>query len=183
MKSHLILLSSLCAALACSCASKIDAPKGKSKGYSSARFVKSDATTAPQGLEDSPVVNQMVKDAISSEFSKNGVPVGGSGSDLIIAFMLVRQETSMTTMNTDHFGHGRDAGAILEKAHDRGVIENKSPDDFKSGAILIDVLDARSNELVFRNFAKRSITEGISDDMRKQRIAAVVAEALAPFFK
>ena len=86
-------------------------------------------------------------------------------------------------MNTDHFGYGRDAIKILEKAHDRGVVENKSPDEFEAGAVVIDLLDARTNELVYRSFAKRDIIEGISDSDRERRIGEAVAEALAPFFR
>ena len=166
----------------CSCSS-IDAPKGDSKGYQSARFVQTSAATEPQGPEDSPVVNRMVQDAIAAEFTKRGILFGEPASDLIVAYMLLRQETSSTTMNTDHFGHGRDAEAILEKAHEKGVIDNKSPEDFKTGAVLIDVLDARSNELVYRSFAKRAMIEGISGAQREERIKGAVAEALAPFFK
>ncbi|MFT4548981.1 MAG: hypothetical protein ACI8XO_000635 [Verrucomicrobiales bacterium] len=182
MKITQLLFASILAAFACSCSS-IDKPKGNSKGFQSARFVKTTSTTTPQGLEDTPAVNKIVQDAITSEFSKRGMTVGDAGADVIIAYMLIRQDTSATTMNPDHFGYGRDAEAILERAHERGTIENKSPDAFEAGAIVIDILDARSNELVFRNFAKRSVIEGISEEAREQRIASAVAEAMAPFFK
>jgi hypothetical protein len=182
MKTVQIALSTLVAVIACSCSS-IDTPKGSSDGYRSARFVQRSATTAPQGLEDSEAVNKMVQDAIASEFAKNGIPMNRADADLIIAYMLIRQDASSTTMNADHFGYGRDPAAILERAHEKGVVKNKSPELFEAGAVLIDVLDATSNELVFRNFAKRSVIEGASGAERQRRIQAAVTEALAPFFK
>ena len=183
MKTRLVLLS-LCAALACSCSSNsIETPKGKAEGYQSARLVRATATTVPQGWEDSPEFNQWVQQAIGAEFSKQGLAFGSPDADLIVAYMLLHQATSSTTMNTDYFGHGRDAGAILEKAHERGVIDNQSPDEFEQGAIVIDVLDARTNELVFRNFATRSAIEGVTDAQRQQRVNSAVAETLAPFFR
>ena len=184
MKTTQLLLASLITALVCSCSSsKIDMPSGNSKGYTSARLIKTSTTTPEQGLEDSESVNRMVQQALASEFRKRGLAVGEANADLLVAYMLIHQTTSSTTMNNDHFGYGRDAEKILSRAHEQGVIKSTSPEEFEQGAIVIDLLDARSNELVFRNYAKRSITEGISDEVRQQRINGIVAEAVAPFFK
>ena len=48
---------------------------------------------------------------------------------------------------------------------------------------MIDVIDARTNKLVYRNYYKSDIAQGTSDAVRSQRINAGVAQALAPFFK
>ena len=172
----------LIAAFVCGCSS-VDMPKGTDKGYESARFVKASSATLPYGLEDSPVVNGMVQDAIATQFRGKGFTFGGPSADLIVAYMLIRQTNSSTAMNADHFGHGRDVDAIVGRAHDKGVIKNKSPDEFEAGAVVIDILDARSNELVYRNFAKREVIDVVSDEARRQRIDGAVREALAPFFK
>jgi len=68
-------------------------------------------------------------------------------------------------------------------AQKRGVINNKRPDDFLRGAIVIDVLDARTNKLVFRNYAVRPVTVGVDTATRQARINSAVSQALAPFFK
>jgi hypothetical protein len=120
---------------------------------------------------------------IAREFAANGVPVTGGSADLIIAYMLIRQNSVATTMNNDYFGNGRNPMAILEEAHERGVIKNTSPNDFRRGAILIDVLDARTNKLVFRNHVVRPVVTGLDPASRQSRIDAAVSQALAPFFK
>jgi hypothetical protein len=55
--------------------------------------------------------------------------------------------------------------------------------DFLRGAIVIDVLAARTNKLVFRNYAVRPITGGGDAAMRQARIDSTVSQALAPLFK
>ena len=159
---------------------------GTSRGYQSARFVETQRAqrpASPGALEDDPEFNAAVRSSIARKFSSQGIPVTQGSADLIIAYMLLRQNSVATTMNSDYFGRGRDAMAILDEAHKRGVVVNRSPDDFLRGAVLIDVLDARTNKLVFRNIAVRPVTEGVAPAVRQQRLDAAVAEALQPFFK
>ena len=185
---HISKLSSLAivALTICSCSPTIEKAKGTSRGYQSARFVETkrpDRAPSATALEDDPAFNAAVKNAIKRQFDANKVPVTGGSADLIIAYMLLRQNAVATTMNNDYFGNGRDPMAILEEAHKRGVINNKRPDDFLRGAIVIDVLDARTNKLVFRNYAVRPVTAGVDAATRQARINSVVSQALAPFFK
>lgn len=178
------LLLILCVALV-GCQT-IEQPKGSSAGYRSARFVaakKNPFAANSTSLERSAEVNQMVQTAITSAFKANGIPVVQGDADLIIAYLLMRQGNVSTSLAQDYFGHGRDASAIMDEAHRRGVIESKRPDTFDDGGIVIDLLDARTNKLVFRNYARKAIIEGISPDERQQRINAAVNQALAPFFR
>ena len=170
----------------CSCTPAVEKAKGTSRGYQSARFVETkrpDRTASATAPEDDPAFNAAVRRAITREFDANKVPVTGGSADLIIAYMLLRQNSVATTMNNDYFGNGRNPMAILEEAHKRGVINNKRPDDFLRGAIVIDVLDARTNKLVFRNYAVRPVTVGVDTATRQARIDSTVSQALAPFFK
>ncbi len=169
----------------CSCASTVGQPTGTSRGYHSARFVQTSRPARPASataLEDDPDFNAAVRRAITREFDAHGVPVTGGSADLIVAYMLIRQNSVATTMNDDYFGNGRNAPAILEEAHTRGVIKNRRPDDFLNGAIVIDVLDARTNKLVFRNYAVRPVTKGLDASARQSRIDSAVSQSLSPFF-
>ncbi|MGI9241482.1 MAG: DUF4136 domain-containing protein [Verrucomicrobiales bacterium] len=183
MKTAHILLASLCAALACSCSSNsVDMPSGSSKGYTSARFVSSIATDSTDPESPTASASKMVEEAISAEFAKQGIKVGDPDADLIIAFVLIRQGSSATSMDVAHFGSGRDAEAILDEAHQKGVIDKESVDSLETGAVVIDLLDVPTNKLVSRTFAKRALVDGITDSARRQMINSAVAEALAPFF-
>ena len=184
MKTVHFLLASLCAALACSCSSNsVDMPSGTSKGYTSARFVSSTESNTMD--PDNPVgsASKLVEEAITSEFAKQGIKVGDPDADLIIAYVLIRQGSSATSMDVAHFGSGRDAEAILDEAHQKGVIDKESVDGLETGAVVIDLLDVPTNKLVSRTFAKRALVDGISESARRQMIDSAVAEALAPFFR
>ena len=84
----------------------------------------------------------------------------------------------------DYFGYGRDPEKILEAAHDEGVVKNDSPDARRRGALVVDVMDARTGKLVFRNYAVRGIAPaGTPTSVRDQRLREAVAEAIGPFFR
>ena len=184
MKLVQILSSALLAILITSCSS-IEMPKGKqSRGnYQSARLVK---TRSGVGASDTARVtnaNTSVHQAIESQFKSHNLAFGNPNAELIVAYMLIGQTNGATTMNIDYFGSGRDPQAILDEAHQRGAIDNKRPDAFKSGALVVDIIDARTNKLVFRNFTRRDILEGAQPSQQDARIKAAVAEVLAPFFR
>ena len=181
MKS--ILSTIFITGLLASC-STIDQPDGSSKGYLAARFaVTPNSSPSGPGLEDSPEVNGVIQEAIGKQFQSHGISFGSSETQLIVAYMLIRQDNVSTTMNNDYFGYGRDSIAILDEAHERGVIKNKRPDEFEAGAIVIDILDAKDNQLIYRHFAKRDLLEGADTATRNARINEAVAEALEPFFR
>ncbi len=162
--------------------SSIDMPQGSSEGYSTARFVKTSYATQTGDLEDSPEVHQAIQGAIKSQFGVHGIAFGQPTAQLIVTYMLIRQSNVSTTINRDYFGQGRDASEIMDEAHRRGVIENKRPDEFDAGAIVIDILDASTNELVFRNFATGDVMENLDPAARQVRVNTIVREILEPFF-
>jgi len=168
------------------CSSSVDMPKGTSKNYHSVRLVSPGGMVkaAPDFLPELPKVNRMVQKSLAGEFKAHGMSVGGGGADLVVGYLLIVQNNGATTALDDYFGYGRSVDEIVDEAHKRGVLgKNPRPDAYVAGAIVVDVLDARTNKLVFRNFAKRDIARNISDSARQQRIDAAVKQALAPFFK
>ena len=162
---------------------KVDLPQGKSKGYQSARLVQTGPPSSAEGFEGAAAANAMVQNAIRSNFEANGLSFGDQNADLIVAYLIILQNPASTAMDADYFGYGRDSDAILEEAHERGVIENKRPDAFESGAVVIDILNAKTNQLIYRNFASRNVIENVSAEQRRQRINGAVSEALAKFFR
>ena len=72
---------------------------------------------------------------------------------------------------------------IAERAHLKGVIESRRSDFFRQTGIVVEVIDARRNKLVYRNFAKGDVIKGISDSARAQRINEAVTRAIMPLFQ
>lgn len=180
MKFTSLLVAPLIFALA-ACGPSVDMPTGKSKGYTSGRLVQ--GTKKPSFAEVDTSTNRMIQKALANSFRSNGLEVGNSNADLIVGYLLIIQDNASTLLIDDYFGYGRDAEHIADVAHVRGVVENERPDRFERGAIVIDVMDAKTNKLVYRNFAKRDIHRGLSDSARQQRIQEAVNEAMQNFFR
>jgi hypothetical protein len=181
---HLIgLLSFTALAFFASCSTHVDMPKGTSKGYNSARLIQRSphlpAITNPTEKQ----VHGMIQRSLAKQFTSRGMAYGKGDADLIVAYMVIYQESGMTADFRDYFGYGRDVDQIAEVAHDRGVLDNKRPDFFRQAGILIDVIDARTNKLVYRHLTKGDVVAGASPSNRAAGIDAAVAGALAGFFQ
>jgi hypothetical protein len=166
-----------------SCSTSVDMPKGTSKGYHSARLTVRDPNAPAITDATEKQVHGMIQKSIAGQFTSKGMAYGGGNADLVIAYMVIYQEPGMTARYDQFFGYGRDADQIADVAHTRGALENQRPDYFRQAGVVIDVIDARTNKLVYRNFAKGDVIKGASAGTRAARIDAAVAQTLAPFFK
>lgn len=169
--------------LLASCSSSIDMPRGTSKGFSSARIIQRNSNTPPITDSTEKQIHGMIQRSLAKQFTSHNMTFGKGNTDLIVAYMVIYQENGMTADFRDYFGYGRDADEVARVAHNRGVLDNKRPDDYRQAGILIDVIDARTNKLVYRNLAKGDVVRGASASTRSARIDAAVAQALAEFFR
>lgn len=181
-----IKLRIIATAFAClgfvSCVPNVDMPKGTSKGYTSARLIQRDPAAPAITNTTERQVHGMIQKSLAKSFSSKGLAYGKGDADLVVAYMVIYQEPGMTANYSDFFGYGRDAAEIATIAHVRGVEKNKRADYFQQAGILIDVVDARTNKLVYRNLAKGDVVKDISPSARAARIDAAVAGALDDFF-
>ncbi len=177
------LIALLAAGFLASCSTGVDMPKGSSKGYQSARLVERDLKARAITDATEKQVHGMVQKSIAGRFAAKGLSYGKPGADLAVAYLVIYQEPGMTATYDDYFGYGRDSGAISDLAHTRGALDSQRPDFFRQAGIVIDVIDTKTNKLVYRNFAKGDVIKGASPSTRAARIDAAVAQALAPFFK
>lgn len=96
--------------------------------------------------------------------------------------ILVRDNFSIAAID-DYFGHGKNVDAVVNQARIKGVLDNPLPDESKAGTIVIDVMDTRTNKLIYRNLPSRDTSDGISNSARAERINQAVTEALAGFYR
>lgn len=178
MKRWMIWLAVACL---CGCSS-IDMPSGTSKGYSSARFIQ----PKPQpfaAADPSAELNLRIQQSIAKEFEAHGLAVAAGDADLVIAYLVILQDNVMTTRLDDYYGYGQDAADIMDEAHKRGVVQNSRREAFARGAIVIDLVDAKSGRLVYRDYAVRDVWANVSEEDRQARIEEAVRQALAGFFR
>jgi hypothetical protein len=163
------------------CSPSIDMPKGSVKGYNSARLIKRDSTDTNLSAKEK-TVHRMIQKSINNQFTRHGKSFGNANADLIAAYLVIFQNNGMTTSYNEYFGYGRDVDHIVDVAHMKGVIKEVRPDSFERAGLLVDIIDAKSNKLVYRNIFVGDIVRGGSDAQRSQRINAAVNQALSPFF-
>jgi hypothetical protein len=165
------------------CGPGVDMPQGTSKSYTSARLIQRNPNGPAISNPTEIQVHGMIQNSISKQFTAKGMTYGRANADLIAAYLVIYQEPGMTARYENYFGYGRDTDAISDLAHTRGALENKHPDFFRQAGIVIDLIDSRTNKLVYRNFAKGDVIKGASAGTRAARIDAAVAQALAGFFR
>jgi hypothetical protein len=165
------------------CGPGVDMPKGTSKGYASARLTQRNPNLPAVSNPTQRSIHGMIQNSLRKQFSAKGLAYGAGSADLVVAYLVIYQEPGMTTSHEEFFGYGRPADAITDRAHERGVIESKRPDFFRRAGIVIDVIDSKTNKLVYRNFAAGDVASGVSDKTRAGRIDAAVAQALTGFFR
>ena len=165
-----------------SCAT-VDMPQGTGEGYSSVRFVRIDPHVGTDFAESSDQVNDLIQHAITDTFQGQGFEVGTPDADLIVGFLLLIQDNVSTTTIGKHFGYSDDKDKLAALAHKRGVVKGKHAEYYHAGAVVIDLIDAKTNELIYRNFAKRDILRDVTDEQRITRINDAVQEVLEGFFQ
>jgi hypothetical protein len=165
------------------CSPGVDMPKGTRKGYESARIVQRDPAAPAITDATERQVHNLIQNSIGRQFTANRMRFGDGDADLVVAYLVIYQEPGMTASYEQYFGYGRDASQIANIAHTRGAINSKRPEFFRQAGILIDVIDARTNKLVFRNFVKGDVIAGASFADRATRVDSAVAQAMQPFFR
>lgn len=165
---------------ACSTAGSVDLPKGSSKGYSSFRFYR-DAPSNPNFLDREDVVNDIIKDALTQELGASGLKRSSEGAELVVAYLIVTQDLAVSTAMSDYYINS--PSEILSIAHKRFQKKNNLPYNYEHGALVIDIIDTNTGDLIYRNYAKREVEADFNENERNEMVRSAVTEAMAAFLK
>lgn len=185
MKQIRLLPAVIAAFTLAACTTSVEMPKGSSEGYASARFFVVGGEVSLTFVDTGATVNESIQSAIRESFESHGIPVRNTSTedaDLVIGYLLLTQDADTTASVDKYFGYGPSSD-LVDLAHERGVLDKDNPGPYKRGAIVIDILDTKTNTLVYRNAAVGDIKDGISNEERSKRIKAAVDEALSDFFE
>lgn len=167
------LTTLLCAG--CSTPTKVDHGPIKAATFS---FISTAGRPQPAYADQRAEAHKLIQQAITANLSAHGVAQVPTGGDVTVAYLIIVGNNATTSSINDYFGYGRDVGALDDIAHEK-YTQNKNPNYFEAGTILIDILDARTNKLLKRNHASRPLLANPSADVRAARIQEAVNEALA----
>ena len=159
----------------------VEQPKGSAHGYKSARLVR--PKSVPTFANPDDRANHAIQSALASTFRSKGFAVDPANADLSVAYLIVLQDNVSTRLIDDYFGFGRSSMQIAEIAHDRGVIRNNRADYYQAGTVVIDIIDNKTGKLVYRDYATRDVTGGLSDAQLQAHANSAVQQALAKFFR
>jgi hypothetical protein len=176
MKMKLLLTLTVSGLVLAGCSStstKVDTGSISARSFS---FVNR-AGPPPTYAEGRERVHTMVQEAITKNLATKGVGKVPTGGDVTVSYLLIVGNNATTTSINDYFGYGESAAALQEKAH-KAYTENKNPNYFEAGTLVIDIVDAKSFKLLKRGYATRPILRNVSDDARVARIQEVVDEIL-----
>ena len=179
MKHVSMLLAVLVAGLVFTgCAStptRVSTGKIKAKTFT---YVDLKGRPTPEFAEKRAPVHAMIQAAIDAGLAAKGLAKVDENADVYVAYLLIVNNNTSTASVNDYFGHGRDSSGLVEKAHEKLTIESKDPNAFEEGTLVIDLIDGRTHELIWRNFVIRGLHRDATDEVRQQRINDAVAEAL-----
>ena len=176
MKYTLSLMLAFATLLSAGCSTPTKVDRGPIKA-STFSFVNVAGRPQPAYADQRAEVNKLIQDAITTNLAGHGVTHVQSGGDVTVAYLIIAGNNATTTSINDYFGYGRDVGALGDIAHEK-YTQNKNPNYFEAGTILIDIIDARTNELLKRNYATRPLLANPTTEVRAARIQEAVNEAL-----
>jgi Domain of unknown function (DUF4136) len=141
-------------------------------------FVNGGISLTPPAVDRRDTVHQQIQAAIIKSLAAKGSNRTNETGDVIVAYMIVLGNNVSTEAITTYFGSGRDAGALHHQAH-AAYTGNLNPDHFAAGTLLIDVIDAKTYELRYRDFAVQPAMWQATTEERAGHIQAAVDAALA----
>jgi hypothetical protein len=132
----------------------------------------------PDYAEKRNQIHRLIQTAITTNLTAKGLSRAPVGGDVFLAYLVILGDNVSTTDVNDYFGYGRDSDALLDKAHEKFAIESKNPNHFVAGTLVIDVIDAKTYKLLYRNYAVRQVLRNVPDDVRAGRIQEAVDAVL-----
>jgi hypothetical protein len=175
MKSTTLLLAVGALALA-SCSST---PTTVDSGPIHARtFSFVNPGTRPDYADNTEAVHQMIQAAITKNLAAKGVSKVDSGGDVTVAYLVIVGNNVSTTAVGDYFSQSEDATALQDELS-KAYTNNKNPNSFEAGTLIIDVIDSKSYKLLKRGYASRQILQNPSAQARAERVQEVVDQILA----
>src|SRR5512136_2453595 len=164
------LLSGLAAAVivfaGCSTPTHVDKGPIKATTFS---FLRPGPLPEAAFRENRQQVNAIVHEAIANNLAAKGVKLLSEGGEVTVAYLIVVGNNVTTSTINDYFGYGPDAAALEDKAQ-KAYTEGKQRGYFEAGTLLIDIIDARTNKLLARNYVTRPILQNPSAEVRKTHI-------------
>jgi hypothetical protein len=179
MNSSLSCLTAMGALLLASCSSTpTQVDRGPIKASSFA-FVEPGTRPAPAYADNRAAVHAMLQQAITRTLGERGLhrATQPDQSDITVAYMIIVGDNATTTGINQYFGYGRDSDALHKIAHER-YTDSPNPNYFQAGTLVVDLIDTKTYELLWRGHRTRPLLRDLPTDARLAQIQKDVDELL-----
>jgi hypothetical protein len=167
----LLLVAGILALAGCS-----SAPTKVDRGPIAARSFSFVNPAAPPAARWKPL-HAMIQEAITANLARRGVPKAEAGGEVTVGYLVVAGNNASLASITDYFANSEDPDRLADKAH-AAYTNNKNPNYFEAGTLVIDLIDSKSFKLLKRGFATRPVLRDPSADARAAHIQDAVDEIL-----
>ena len=122
--------------------------------------------------------HRLIQEALDAALGQKGLQRVASGGELQVGYLIVVVDNVSTTTDSDYFGFGRDASALAKKAH-KARAQSRARDYFEVGAIVVDLVDPGSGDLLFRSTGTMDVRNATAANSG-ERIKELVASCIEP---
>lgn len=168
----LLALGLLALAGCSSTPAKVDTGPVKARTFS---FVQPATPPAPGTPANRAAVHTAIQEALARGLANRGVTRTQETGDLVAGYLLIVGDQAATQAISDYYGYGRSSSELLDKAQ-KAYSSSKSPNYFQAGTLIVDLIDARTSQLVWRGHVTRPILNNPSAEARQERIQEAVDE-------
>ena len=128
--------------------------------------------TGDARIDNNPLLDSRIRSAVERHLTAKGFQKrDGSNADLLVAYQVaISDETDISTLST-YYGYRR-TGIIVQDTRIR---------EYEQGTLILDLVDASRNELVWRGTAQSEIRSDMSPQDREARIDEAVRTILAQY--
>lgn len=141
-------------------------------------FVNGGVTPAAAAADPRASVHLVIQDALTQNLTAKGLAKVTTGADVTVAYLLIVGNNTTTEAITTYFGMGRDASGLSEKAH-AAYTENKNPNYFEAGTLLVDIIDTKTFKVLHRNYVVRPVLRNPSVAARAANIQMAVDKVMS----
>ena len=175
IKTLLLLAAGALAIAGCSTPTQVDTGRVQARTFS---FITRKPQASPINGDSYAPIHAMIQEAIVRGLAQKGLSQVPAGGDVTVAYLIITGNNASTASINDYFGSRDDASALHDKAHN-AYTGSKNPNYFEAGTLVIDLIDSKTFELLYRHHASRPMLRNPTADVRAARIQEVVDEILS----
>ncbi len=152
-------------------------------GYKTFAWVSGEQEKTGDRRADSSAVDMRIRIAVGTQLRLKGYQTLSEGKpDFYVAYHLGLKDSS-PTVSSQYFSEGMAGHAFMHSADTRPANDHTPSinESYLTGTLLIDIIDAESQKLVWRATAAGDVDQGLTSEQRDERTKAIVHKLLSHF--